>query len=96
MSEKNFRVYFISTYNHLDSYNLIFSANWVGREDNLYISGFHSVLSTASYFAQIIGYDGVAIGAIKEQFDRIAQLENILNSFSSLHRSPINKTFPKI
>jgi len=45
------------------------------------ISGFHTVLSIASYFAQITGADEIALGVTKEQAEAIPDLLRAFQAF---------------
>jgi 7-cyano-7-deazaguanine synthase len=54
-----------------------------GRTDNLYISGFHTVLSISSYYAQIINSSKIALGATKEQVQTLDTLEDSFKAFEN-------------
>lgn len=47
------------------------------------MSGFHSLLSTGSYYAQVTGSSKLAVAAIKEQFEKIDDLEKVFEYFAS-------------
>ncbi len=55
-----------------------------GRSDGLYISGFHSILSAAAYYAQITDSSVLALGVIKEQFAAVGKLDVLLERFSDV------------
>jgi len=45
------------------------------------ISGFHSVLSIASYYAQITGANSIALGITRDQIDAIPNIREALDLF---------------
>jgi 7-cyano-7-deazaguanine synthase len=59
-----------------------FKSSISGRGDGLFISGFHTILSAASYFSQATDSTCIAIAAIKEQFDKIKDLELFFDYFA--------------
>jgi 7-cyano-7-deazaguanine synthase len=47
-----------------------------------YASGYHFVLSAASYYAQVTNHNEINIGVIKEQSDALPQLRSALTTFA--------------
>ncbi len=54
-----------------------------------HVSGYHLILSLASYYAQIIGFSGMTVGLIKDQADRLPGLPDAIKAFSK-HISLLN------
>lgn len=57
-----------------------------GRSDKLHISGFHSLLSVASYYAQIVDSNVITLGITKDQIDAIPNTKEVLTAFESVVR----------
>ena len=58
--------------------------NKAGRADARNISGYHTVLSISSYYAQIVDFQQIALGITKDQMDIIPNLSDILQKFGDV------------
>ena len=57
--------------------------NRAGRKDGRHISGYHTLLSAASYYAQVTDSNQIALAVTKEQVEAIPNTHQMLESMAS-------------
>jgi 7-cyano-7-deazaguanine synthase len=58
-----------------------------GREDDIHVSGYHSLLSVSTYFAQLVGAPSISLGITKEQIDHNPLITDAVAAWEKLIQS---------